>query len=162
MSEPPNASNRKSIRAQEKAAALRDRERREIISQIMVSRAGRSWLWDRLSETSIFSSTHVAGDALASAFQEGRRSVGLSLLADLMAYCPDQFILAMREQNERHQQSDPNPAAASADAERRGSPLPDGGDLGAEPDQAEPADDPDSGARYASPGRDIYTDAPTG
>jgi len=157
--EAPNASNRKSIRAAEKAARIRDRERREIITQIMVSSPGRAWLWDRLSECNIFSTTHTA-DPYASAFQEGRRSVGLSLLADIMAYCPDQFIQAMREQNERHIRPDPdsNPLT-DPPAERRGSPIADGGDSGALADSE--ADDPGSEApSYGSPGHDIYVEAP--
>lgn len=152
----PNASNRKSIRAAEKAARIRDRERREIITQIMVSSPGRAWLWDRLSECNIFSTTHTA-DPYASAFQEGRRSVGLSLLADIMAYCPDQFIQAMREQNERHIRPDPDPVDATPLAERRGGPVADGGDSGAVTDSEvdDSVNDADT-PTYTSPGHDIY------
>ncbi len=162
MSDAPNASDRKSIRAQEKAARIRDRERREIITQIMVSRSGRAWLWDRLSETSIFHTTHVPGDALASAFQEGRRSVGLSLLADIMAYCPDQFINAMREHNERDIRPNVDPASADSTAERRSGPLADGGDLGALADQTsdDTGSEADHTASWRNPGRDIYIEAP--
>jgi hypothetical protein len=158
--EPANASDRKSIRRQEKAAAIADRSRREVIAEIMSSRPGRSWLWDILSSCSIFHTT-FNGDALAGAFSEGRRSMGLALLADIMAHCPDQFILAMREHNERHHSNDRspdlNPAADNALAERSSSPLADGGDSGASTDSGETsdADDPN----YASPGRDIYIEA---
>lgn len=162
MSDLPNAADRKSIRAAEKAARLRERERAEVVTSIMSTRAGRSWLWDRLSETSIFSTTHVAADPLGSAFQEGRRSVGLSLLADIMAHCPDQFINAMREHNERHQHNDHTaPDSDSAPlAERRSSPQPDGGDSGAESDRTETPGPAGPEAGW-NPGLDIYIEAPS-
>jgi hypothetical protein len=158
-----NAADRKSIRRLEKAAKLAETQRREVITSIMVTSAGRQWLWDRMSECSIFSTTHVPADPYASAFQEGRRSVGLSLLSDIMTHCPDQFILAMREQNERHlshdaaaRADDPSSADSSALAERRGGTLADRGDSGAEPDSST---DPASAEaeRGWNPGADIYT-----
>ena len=156
--EPANAADRKSIRRQEKAARLAERQRAEVIRSIMSSTQGRAWLWDVLSSTAMFHTT-FNGDALASAFQEGRRSVGLAFLADIMAHSPDLYIQAMREANERNIRPDPQPASADPLAERRGSPLPDGGDSGAvadsSPDEADDADDTPSG--WQSPGRDVYT-----
>lgn len=154
--EPANASDRKSIRRQEKAARIAERERTEVIAAIMSTMQGRRWLWDYLSSAHCFHTTHVAGDALGSAFQEGRRSLGLELLSDIMRSCPDSYIQAMREANVRHLQSDPNPAPNSSDAERRSGPQPDGGDSGAEPD-SDPADSADA-PNYTSPGIDIYID----
>lgn len=152
-----NASDRKEIRRLEKAAKLAELQRREVITQVMVSLPGRAWMWDVLSACSIFSTTHVPADALASSFQEGRRSVGLSLLADIMAHCPDQFIQAMREQNERRILDD-NATARSDDAldstalaERSGSAQPDRGDSGTESDRSERGDEDRS-----APGADIY------
>jgi hypothetical protein len=152
----PNAADRKSIRRQEKVARLAERARAEVITSIMSTLHGRAWLWDHLSSAHCFATTHVAGDPLGSAFQEGRRSLGLELLSDIMRACPDQYITAMREANERYNGNDrsPDPSSPSADpaSERRSSPLVDGGDFGAEPDSSE-ADDAPS---YASPGRDVY------
>jgi hypothetical protein len=156
-----NAADRKSVRRKEKDSRIADRQRGEMILSIMSTMPGRAWLWDRLSETSIFHTTHVTGDALASAFQEGRRSVGLSLLADIMAYCPDQYIQAMREANERYHSH--NASASPADAERRGSPIGDGGDSGASADSStgssEDADDTASAEPRWNPGADIYVEA---
>ena len=127
----------------------------------MSTAAGRNWLWDRLSETNIFHTTHTP-DPYASAFQEGRRSVGLSLLADIMAHCPDQFIQAMREHNERHLRPDTDPASADPLAERRGGPLADGGDSGTVTDQASDSDDAGSEAELGwNPGADIYAPGPS-
>jgi hypothetical protein len=158
-----NAADRKSVRRKEKDSRIADRQRGEMILSIMSTMPGRAWLWDRLSETNIFHTTHVTGDPLASAFQEGRRSVGLSLLADIMAYCPDQYIQAMREANERYHSHNAS-AADSADAERRGSPIADGGDSGASADSStgssEIGDDTASAEPRWNPGADIYVEAP--
>jgi hypothetical protein len=158
-----NAADRKSVRRKEKDSRIADRQRGEMILSIMSTMPGRAWLWDRLSETNIFHTTHVTGDPLASAFQEGRRSVGLSLLADIMAYCPDQYIQAMREANERYHSHNAS-AADPADAERRGSPIADGGDSGASADSSAAgdadADDTASVEPRWNPGADIYVEAP--
>ncbi len=165
----PNASDRKSIRAAEKAALLRDVQRREVIGEIMSTTYGRAWLWDTLATCSIFHTT-FNGDALASAFQEGRRSVGLALLADILAHCPDQYITAMREHNERNQQPDTDPANASTASERRVGPIPNRGDSGTLADQAPDSDfivDYDIDGQpivqhHPTPGFDIYTEGPKG
>jgi hypothetical protein len=95
-----NASDRKSIRRLEKAAKLADAQRRQVITSLMSTTFGREWMWDVLSRCHCFATT-FNGDALQSAFAEGQRAIGLSLLSDIMIACPDQYIQAMRESNER-------------------------------------------------------------
>lgn len=95
------AHDRKSIRRKEKASRLAEVQRREIVHGVMSTPSGRQWMWDLLGSCHIFVST-FAVDPLQSAFQEGERNVGLALLADIMAHCPDYYIQAMREANERH------------------------------------------------------------
>ncbi len=116
-----DASDRKSIRKAEKAARLADRARQEVIVNLMSTTFGRAWLWDLLSSCHVFGQT-FSPDPLMTAFSEGRRSVGLALLADVMLACPDQYITAAREANVRHNSND-----RSTSAELTGSPDPDGG-----------------------------------
>lgn len=115
---PPNAADRKDIRRREKQAKLADLQRREVIVQLMGTTAGRQWVWDRLGDCHMFVTT-FNGDPYQSAFMEGQRAIGLTLLADIMLACPDSYILAMREANVR-----------STIDERRSSPVSDGGDSG--------------------------------
>jgi hypothetical protein len=120
---PDNAADRKSIRRKEKAARLADTQRREVISQLMSTEAGRHWMWDKLSECRCFATT-FNGDPYQSAYMEGQRAIGLSMLSDLMIACPEQYIQAQREANVR-----------STTDERRSSEDADGGDSGsADPD----------------------------
>ena len=116
-----DASDRKSIRKAEKASRLADRARQEVIVNLMSTTFGRAWLWDLLSSCHVFGQT-FSPDPLMTAFSEGRRSVGLALLADVMLACPDQYITAAREANVRHNSDD-----RSSVTQLTGSPDSDGG-----------------------------------
>ena len=122
---PDNAADRKDIRRREKEAKIATAQRAQVVHQIMSTVQGREWMWHTLAECGVFRQTFVP-DAAMTAFNEGKRAIGLALLADIMTTCPDQYINAQRESNERH-----------ATWERRSSPEPDGRDTGREPDAGE-------------------------
>jgi hypothetical protein len=113
-----SAIDRKSIRRREKAAAIANRQRQEVITGMMTTMAGRQWIWDLLTSAHMFDANTISDPRLSGIF-DGERNLGLRLLSDIMVACPDQFIQAMREANDR----------AHTD-ERRSSPEPDGGDPG--------------------------------
>ena len=100
-----NAADRKSIRQLEKASKLAEQNRREVLVGIMATIPGREWVWNQLERAHIFA-TSFSPDPVSMAFAEGERNQGLILLNDLMQSCPEQFILAMRENNERRTQRD--------------------------------------------------------
>lgn len=133
-----DASDRKEVRKAEKAARIADRARQEVITNLMSTTQGRQWLWDLLANCHVFAQTFTA-DPLMTAFGEGRRAVGLALLADVMISCPDQYITAAREANARYNSND-----RSTDAEFAGSEDADGGVEG----------------RVADDDYDIYRDNP--
>jgi len=66
------------------------------VQSIMASLGGRSWMRDQLEFCAVFHTTFT-GDALSSAFNEGRRTVGLRLLDYVMQACPDAYIQMMKE-----------------------------------------------------------------
>ena len=86
---PDSAIDRKSIRRREKAVALANRQRGEVLISVMSTAPGRQWIWDILATCHIFHTTFAPGQPDVVAFAEGRRSVGLTLLADILATCPD-------------------------------------------------------------------------
>jgi hypothetical protein len=140
-----NAADRKAIRAKEKQAAITEASRQSVLHTVMSTVEGRTFIWDFLGSCHVFSTTFT-GDALTSAFAEGERNVGQRLLSDIMAVCPDQYIQAMREANERHHRDD---ARADTLAERRGGEEPNGRDSGREGydvdyDTSRWIDDPDT------------------
>ena len=108
-----NTADRKSVRAAEKAADRADRARGEIITSIMSTTPGRAFFWDKLSAAGIFTTT-FSSDPIQMAFNEGQRNQGLLLLNDIIQWCPEQFILAMREFNGRRTSD-----AAGSDAGQR-------------------------------------------
>ena len=115
-----NAADRKDIRRREKESRIAERARAEVVANLMSTTQGREWLWDILSNCQIFSSTFT-GDPLTTAFNEGKRAMGLSLLATVLTTCPDQYITAQREANVR-----------ASTWEQRSGPQPNGRDSGSD------------------------------
>lgn len=100
-----NAGERKDVRRAEKDAALADQQRREVMVQIMSAIPGRRWMLEKLEECHVFQ-TSYSREPIVMAFNEGQRDIGLRLLNDIMSSCPDQYILMMRENNERRSASE--------------------------------------------------------
>lgn len=96
----PNASDRKWVREQEKAAKIAERERAEVVVEMMATPQRRKYIWDKLSDAHIFSTT-FSTDPIQMSFNEGERNAGIKLLNDIIQHCPEQFIEAMREANGR-------------------------------------------------------------
>lgn len=123
-----SAANRKDIRAAEKVQKAIEASRQSVLVGLMSTIEGRAYIWDDLEFCHVFVDPFL-GDALGDAFQKGIRTVGLRLLDRLMTFCPDQFILAMREANERRSASE---RARSADT--RGSIVGSDAETGAGPE----------------------------
>lgn len=109
-----NAADRKSIRKAEKAARQFEANDREAVVGIMSTLPGRSWMFRRLEACHCFNDAFT-GDALREAYQKGERNFGLQLLAQLMKYCPEQYIQMTREANDRYisDEREPNPDSDS-------------------------------------------------
>jgi hypothetical protein len=100
MDEMYNAADPTSIRSAAKAARQADRNQEEIFRGIMSVPPGRAWLLKLLKDCGVFHTTFT-GEALSTSFNEGKRSVGVELMSAVLMACPEQFFLAMREQDER-------------------------------------------------------------
>lgn len=136
-----NAGERKDVRKAEKAARLVEKQRHEVIFGLMTLIAGRQWMLEKLEECHVFA-TSFARDAITMAYMEGERSIGLRLLNDIMASCPDQYIQMMRERNERNAAR-----SRSAAAESTGSQDGNGRDKGRDDTYDYPSDlEPDTPA----------------
>ena len=124
-----DASNRKDIRQAEKEAARSEAERIEWLRLALSSIGGRSWFWNLLSSCHLFSDP-FSGQALQEAYLKGERNIGLRIFAEIVTYCPDQYLLMIRESNARD----------TARSQQPRSQDPGGDDLGSEP--ATDLDDP--------------------
>lgn len=70
--------------------------------QLMESKAGRGVFYRMLSDCGVYR-TSFSPDALVMAYQEGRRSVGLKILADLQRYCPAECAQMINEGGESNE-----------------------------------------------------------
>lgn len=112
MSSEYNASERKDVRRAEKAAALWGTQRLEIVRGVMSLEPGRRWFYETLATCHVFS-TPFTGENNRTNFNLGEQSVGLALLAEIERACPDQFILMLREANDRSSGSRPTRHSAN-------------------------------------------------
>jgi hypothetical protein len=102
VNDPYNAADLRALRRATRAAKHAEAERRVVIFNLMASPGGRNWVHSILADCAIFSTTFT-GEALSGAFNEGKRSVGLQLLTDVVRWAPDQYIQMMREQTDKEQ-----------------------------------------------------------
>lgn len=66
---------------------------------LMLERQGRRIMFGLLSKCGVYTGSFAA-DPQLTAYNEGKRSVGLSYLDVLNAYCPDEFVLMLKEHAE--------------------------------------------------------------
>ena len=100
MTDAYNAADTRQLRKAIKAARQAEAERSIVVLGLMSSPAGRNWVHSILVDCGIFHQTFSL-NALAMAFNEGKRSVSLQLLADVVRWAPDQYIQMMREANDK-------------------------------------------------------------
>ncbi len=81
------AKSRQKTRGLQKKAAFR---------RFMSDAEGRMWIWDLLTLCGIFHSSFSV-DALRTAFNEGRRDIGLRLLAEINQLSPEIYIKMVGE-----------------------------------------------------------------
>lgn len=136
-----NAGERKDVRRAEKASAIVAAAAAEAIRQIMSTTSGRLWMYTRLESAHIFATTFNP-DPYISTFAEGQRSEGLKLLADIMLYCPEQYVTMTQEANVRNTVSERSsgPNGNGRDQERIRDDAIDDGNGGGNGDEASHAD----------------------
>lgn len=92
-----DASDETQIKKRDLELKRREQSWRDALQDLLKTPPGRNWMWNVLSEADIFRTSFVAGDSHASAFNEGKRALGLRLLADIQRLAPDAFFLMSRE-----------------------------------------------------------------
>jgi hypothetical protein len=108
-----NASDRKQIRAAEKAAQRSDLSKIEFLKSMLASPGGRLWFYDLLESCHLFSDIPTF-EPYKDAYRQGERNVGLRIFSDIITNCPDQYISMMKDANARRSELD---AAISPDRE---------------------------------------------
>jgi hypothetical protein len=103
-----------SVAERESEAAAEKAKQADLVAQTQVSDLrwlmadpqGRRFVWRLLTEAGVFHSTYT-GEALSSAFAEGKRAQGLKVLGEVMQHCPERFSQMQKEArtNERRKAS---------------------------------------------------------
>lgn len=75
------------------------RQRCEDFKQLMTAPHGRRFISELLDHCRIFSASYGPDDRTTS-FNEGRRNVGLKILADINDICPELYGLMTEERND--------------------------------------------------------------
>jgi hypothetical protein len=101
-----NTSDRKSVRAAEKAAERDERNRGEVVIALAGTEAGRKYIWDSLESAHLFAIPYPSDPHMAY-FILGQRNQGQQLLDDILHWCPDQFLQMTREANGRRSEAKP-------------------------------------------------------
>lgn len=73
------------------------------MSLLLATRPGRRYIWGLLESCGIFR-TSYSTDPNGMAFAEGRRDVGLRVLADVNAASPEQYLVMLRESQQEEVQ----------------------------------------------------------
>ncbi len=100
-----NAGSQRDVRkAKQKERRKRESELNDLRS-VMDTRQGRRFIWRYLSDAGVFRQSFVFGQADATSFNEGRRSLGLALLADIHELDPAVYLtMATEARNEERRE----------------------------------------------------------
>ncbi len=85
-----DAGNRRHVERRDKAAKTVRLRRNDDFRWLMGDARGRRFVWDLLGKAGLFRSSFGPSTELT-AFNEGRRDLGLGVLAELMQLCPEQY-----------------------------------------------------------------------
>lgn len=96
-----NATDEKRIDRKREKQKAAERLRDQILREIMQTARGREYLWNELEAHKVFSQTlvlsHGPDSFAATAFNEGKRSMGLKLVVTLTRLDPAMYLLMTRE-----------------------------------------------------------------
>lgn len=89
-------------KAQDKAQRLRDRELFDVKKQLSTPE-GRRLMFRILDMAGVFRLSFVANSDRLTSYNEGRRSIGNTLLIDIMQECPNMLLQMQREHDSEAQ-----------------------------------------------------------
>lgn len=100
-----NAGDRRAVRkATQHERLVHEQELRDL-RHVLETKPGRRYLWRKLSEAGCFRQSFVPGEPDATTFNEGRRSLGLGILAEIHELDPSFYLQMMQEAKDAEQRS---------------------------------------------------------
>lgn len=95
---PYDAGDRRAVKQRQLVLKRLDAAHRMVLRQIMGSKEGRSWMYQTLTQCHVFQ-TSFSHSSLDMAYSEGERNIGLRLINDVVAACPERYMEMMKEAN---------------------------------------------------------------
>ena len=95
-----NAADTRSVKKAGQQDKLKQKRRLDDLATVLSTRAGRRHVWGQLADAGVFHTSYVAGMPDQTAFNEGRRSLGLKLMADVHALDPAHYLAMATEARE--------------------------------------------------------------
>ena len=111
-----DAGNRRHVGRRRKASSVERRRGREAVRWLMDDPRGRRFVWALLARAGLFRSSMTTTPELT-AFNEGRRDMGLALLADVMRLCPETYARMQAESISRQPASNGDKDGGRDDAD---------------------------------------------
>jgi len=93
----PNAGDQRSVKKAEKRGKFLRRRELDDLKTVMATVPGRRFVWGLLTKASVFHASFHAENARVTDFNEGRRSFGLELMAEIHALDPGLYIQMAKE-----------------------------------------------------------------
>jgi hypothetical protein len=98
-----NAGDAQHVAQRQKSQKTRDLQKKAALRTLMGAPEGRMWMWDLLSRCGVYHSSY-SSDALAMAFHEGHRNIGLTLTAEINRLSPEIYAKMVTENQEKEKQ----------------------------------------------------------
>ena len=93
---PYNAADANAVNKRQKSAKTRDLQKKAALKRLLSDAEGRMWMWDLLTLCGVYHSS-FSSDALAMAFHEGHRNIGLHLTAEINRLGPELYARMVNE-----------------------------------------------------------------
>ena len=98
-----NAADPRAIRkAKQSEKQRRDRDRKDL-RDVLSTVQGRRFVWKQLEQSGVFRLSIAFGEPQRTDFNEGRRSLGLALMADIHALDPALYVQMATEAHDEQQ-----------------------------------------------------------
>lgn len=101
-----NTADKRSVRKAGQKAKHARREELKDLREVLGTSAGRRVVWRQLSQAGVFRLSFVYEETQTTAFNEGRRSMGLSLMADIHELDPELYVTMAREAQQATKQDE--------------------------------------------------------
>jgi hypothetical protein len=98
-----NAGDAQHVAKRQKSQKTRDLQKASALKGIMSIPEGRMWMWDLIGRCGVYHSSY-SPDALAMAFHEGHRNIGLHLTAEINRLSPELYARMVNENQDREKE----------------------------------------------------------